>query len=40
LPNLDAGEGKELSWLIKGKGKVVIEAGAPQMGVVKLEVNL
>jgi hypothetical protein len=40
LPNLDAGEGKELSWLIKGKGKVVIEAGAPQMGVVKLDVNL
>lgn len=40
LPNLDAGESKELTWLIKGKGKVVIEAGAPQMGVVKLDVNL
>lgn len=40
LPNLDAGESKELTWLIKGKGKAVIEAGAPQMGVVKLDVNL
>lgn len=40
LPNLDAGESKELTWLIKGKGKIVIEAGAPQMGVVKLDVNL
>lgn len=40
LPNLDAGETKELTWLIKGKGKAVIEAGAPQMGVVKLDVNL
>lgn len=40
LPNLDAGESKELTWLIKGKGKAVLEAGAPQMGVVKLDVNL
>jgi hypothetical protein len=40
LPNLDAGEGREISWLIKGKGKVVIEAGAPQMGIKKIEVNL
>jgi len=40
LPNLDAGEGKELSWLVKGKGKVTIEAGAPQMGVKKIEINL
>jgi hypothetical protein len=40
LPNLDAGESHEFTWLIKGKGKVVIEAGAPQMGVVKLDVNL
>jgi hypothetical protein len=40
LPNLDASESKELTWLIKGKGKAVIEAGAPQMGVVKLDVNL
>lgn len=40
LPNLDAGESKELTWLIRGKGKIVIEAGAPQMGVVKLDVNL
>lgn len=40
LPNLDAGESKEISWLVKGKGKFTIEAGAPQMGVAKLDVNL
>lgn len=40
LPNLEAGETKEMSWLIKGKGKVAIEAGAPQMGIKKLEINL
>lgn len=40
LPNLDAGESQELTWLIKGKGKAVIEAGAPQLGVVKLDINL
>ena len=40
LPNLDAGESKELSWLVKGKGKITLEAGAPQTGVVKLDVNL
>lgn len=40
LPNLDAGESKELSWLIKGKGKITLEAGAPQMGIKKLDVNL
>ena len=40
LPNLEAGESKELTWLIKGKGTLVMEAGAPQLGVVKLDVNL
>lgn len=40
LSNLDAGESKELSWLIKGKGKITLEAGAPQTGGVKLDVNL
>lgn len=40
LPNLDAGETKEMSWLIKGKGTVSIEAGAPQTGVKKIDVNL
>jgi hypothetical protein len=40
LPNLDAGETKEMSWLVKGKGTVTIEAGAPQTGSKKLDVTL
>lgn len=40
LRNLDAGESKELTWLIRGKGKALLEAGAPQMGVATLNVNL
>lgn len=40
LPNLEAGEAKEMSWLVKGKGKVTIEAGAPQTGTKKLDINL
>lgn len=40
LPNLEAGETKEMSWLVKGKGKLTIEAGAPQAGVKKIDINL
>lgn len=40
LPNLDAGESKTFSWLIKGKGKVTIEAGAPQTGIKTLNASL
>jgi hypothetical protein len=40
LPNLDAGESKEMTWLVKGKGKLTVEAGAPQTGVTKLDINL
>jgi hypothetical protein len=40
FPNLEAGESKEISWLIKGKGKVTIEAGAPQTGTKQLTANL
>lgn len=40
LPGLEAGEGKEMTWLIKGKGKLTVEAGAPQTGVTKLDINL
>ena len=39
LPNLGAGESKELTWLIQGKEKITIEAGAPQTGIKKLEVS-
>ncbi|HEX8060017.1 MAG TPA: M14 family metallopeptidase [Cyclobacteriaceae bacterium] len=39
LPNLEAGEAKTMSWLVKGKGKVTIEAGAPQTGVKQINVN-
>jgi len=40
LNELDAGASRELTWLIKGKGKVTVEAGAPQTGIKKVEVNL
>ncbi|HMP99121.1 MAG TPA: M14 family metallopeptidase [Cyclobacteriaceae bacterium] len=40
LNNLEAGESQEYSYLIRGKGKVSVEAGAPQMGFKKLELNL
>lgn len=40
LPNLDAGESKTISWLVKGKGKVTIEAGAPQTGFKTLNAGL
>lgn len=40
LPNLEAGESKTISWLVKGKGKVTIEAGAPQTGIKTLNASL
>ncbi|GHN01427.1 hypothetical protein WSM22_29160 [Cytophagales bacterium WSM2-2] len=40
LPNLEPGETKEMSWLIKGKGTVTVEAGAPQTGIKKIDINL
>jgi hypothetical protein len=40
LPSLEAGEAKELSWLVKGKGSVTIEAGAPQTGFKKADAKL
>jgi Zinc carboxypeptidase len=40
LPNIGAGETKELTWLIQGKGKVTIEAGAPQTGIKTLDATL
>lgn len=40
FPNIDAGESKEVSWLIKGKGKVTIDAGCPQTGTKQVSVNL
>ena len=40
FPNLEAGESKTISWLVKGKGKVTIEAGAPQTGIKQLNASL
>lgn len=40
LSNLEAGESKTMSWLVKGKGKVTIEAGAPQTGIKTLNADL
>jgi hypothetical protein len=40
FPNLEAGESKTVSWLVKGKGRVTIEAGAPQTGIKSLNASL
>ena len=40
LNNLQPGESIEISWLVKGKGAVTIEGGAPQTGFKKINVNL
>jgi hypothetical protein len=40
FPNVEAGESKTISWLVKGKGKVRIEAGAPQTGIKTLNASL
>lgn len=40
LLSLDAGEVKEFSWLVKGKGSLTIEAGAPQTGYKKVDAKL
>ncbi len=40
LQNLHPGESKTYSWLVRGKGKLSIEAGAPQMGFKKIDLNL
>lgn len=40
FPNLEAGESKTISWLVKGKGKLSIEAGAPQTGFKTLNASL
>jgi hypothetical protein len=40
LPTLGPDESVEISWLVKGKGKVTLEAGAPHTGVKTMEVNL
>lgn len=39
LPNLDGGENKEITWLVRGKQKFTIEAGSPQTGFRKIEVT-
>ncbi|HMR56929.1 MAG TPA: M14 family metallopeptidase [Cyclobacteriaceae bacterium] len=38
--NLQPGESKEVSWLVKGKGTVILEAGAPQTGLKKINITL
>lgn len=40
LHALRAGESQELTWLVQGKGKISIEAGAPQTGIKKIDVTL
>lgn len=40
LNSLEGYSVKELSWLVSGSGKVVLEAGSPTTGIKKLEITL
>lgn len=40
INNLQPGESSEVSWLVKGKGTVTVEAGAPQAGIKKITTTL
>jgi hypothetical protein len=40
LNSLEGLSSKELTWLIKGSGKVILEAGSPTTGSKKIEINL
>jgi hypothetical protein len=40
LNNLQPGESVEVSWLVKGKGALTIDGGAPQTGFKKLNITL
>ncbi len=40
LPALDGVSSQQLSWLIKGSGKITVEAGSPTTGTVKTDINL
>ncbi|SJZ51385.1 M14 family metallopeptidase [Sediminibacterium ginsengisoli] len=40
LPALDAGTQQQFNWVIKGSGKLTIEAGCPTAGYKTIEVNL
>ncbi|WP_268121617.1 M14 family metallopeptidase [Roseivirga pacifica] len=40
IRNVDGDEAQQLTWLIKGKGSVTIEAGAPHTGIVSSSVDL
>jgi len=39
-PVLNGGESAEYTWLVRGKGKLMIEAGCPTAGFVTTEINL
>lgn len=40
LNSLEALSSKEITWLVKGAGKVVLEAGGPTTGIKRTEINL
>ncbi|MBS1683086.1 MAG: peptidase [Bacteroidetes bacterium] len=40
LNNLMPNESQEVSWLVKGKGTVTLNAGAPQIGLKKISITL
>ena len=40
LNSIEGDSEKELSWLVKGAGKVILEAGSPTTGSKKIEISL
>lgn len=40
INNLQPGESREVTWLVRGKGAATIEAGAPQTGIKKINITL
>jgi hypothetical protein len=40
LNSLESLSTKELSWLVKGSGKIILEAGSPTTGTKRTEINL
>jgi hypothetical protein len=40
LNSLEGLSSKELTWLIKGSGKITVEAGSPTTGSKRIEISL
>lgn len=40
LNSLEGYSAKEITWLVKGSGKIILEAGCPTTGIKKIEIIL